>query len=117
MPPSGDAALPLAAARRLLDQYADRLPDLSGITVLVPNHRAGLDFARALARLASQPALIPPDIVPLRSWAERHAEGHAEPAAARLAKLHAVLRREAWLKAWLSRSMNKFRLLSPVRSS
>lgn len=93
----GDAALSLAAARRLLDQYASHLPDLSGITVLVPNHRAGLDFARALARVAGQPALIPPDIVPLRSWAERHAEGHAEPAAARLARLHAALRHETWL--------------------
>ena len=93
----GDAALPLAAARRLLDHHADRLPDLSGLVVLVPNHRAGLDFARALARLAGRTALIPPDIVPLKSWAERYATGPVEPAAARLARLHAVLRHEAWL--------------------
>ena len=93
----GDAALPLAAARRLLDHHADRLPDLSGQMVLVPNHRAGLDFARALARLAGRTALIPPDIVPLKSWAERYATGPVEPAAARLARLHAVLRHEAWL--------------------
>ena len=93
----GDAALPLAAARRLLDRHADRLPDLSGLMVLVPNHRAGLDFARAMALLAGLPALIPPDIVPLKSWAERHTGGPVEPAAARLARLHAVLRHEDWL--------------------
>lgn len=93
----GGAALPVAAARHLLDRHADRLPDLSGLTVLVPNHRAGEDFARALARLAQRPALIPPDILPLKSWAERHAIGPAEPAAARLARLAGVLRRERWL--------------------
>lgn len=93
----GGAALPLAAARHLLDRHADRLPDLSGLTVLVPNHHAGEDFARALARLAQRPALVPPDILPLKSWAERHAAGHAEPAAARLARLAGVLRRERWL--------------------
>ena len=97
MPVPGGAALPFAAARHLLDRHADRLPDLSGLTVLVPNHRAGEDFARALARLAQRPALIPPDILPLKSWAERHAAGPAEPAAARLARLAGVLRRERWL--------------------
>lgn len=97
MSAAGDVALPVAAARRLLDHHADRLPDLSGLIVLVPNHRAGQDFARALARLAARPALIPPDIVPLKSWAGRHADGRAEPAAARLARLHGVLRHQAWL--------------------
>lgn len=92
----GGAALPLAAARHLLDRHAGRLPDLSGIVVLVPNYRAGLDFGRALVQLAGRP-LIPPDIVPLKSWAERYADGRAEPAAARLARLHGVLRRETWL--------------------
>jgi ATP-dependent helicase/nuclease subunit B len=93
----GEAALPLAAARHLLDRHADRLPDLSGLTVLVPNHRAGADFTRALARLARQPALIPPETLPLKSWAERHAAGQAEPGAARLARLAGVLRHEHWL--------------------
>ncbi len=92
----GGAALPFAAARHLLDHHAGRLPDLSGLIVLVPNHRAGLDFGRALAQLAARP-LISPDIVPLRSWAARHASACAEPAAARLARLHGVLRRESWL--------------------
>ena len=94
---SGDGALPHAVARFLLDQHPDRLPDLSGLTVLVPNHRAGQDFARALAQAAGRRALIPPIITPLKSWAESVADDRAEPQARRLARLHGVLRRVDWL--------------------
>ncbi|HEX7972499.1 MAG TPA: PD-(D/E)XK nuclease family protein, partial [Thiobacillus sp.] len=95
----GGTALPHTVARTLLDQHADRLPDLSGLTVLVPNHRAGQDFARALAHEAGLTVLIPPRIAPLKSWAENAASGRAEPQARRLARLHSVLRHEAWLGA------------------
>jgi ATP-dependent helicase/nuclease subunit B len=100
---ASDGALPHAVARALLDHHADRLPDLSGLTVLVPNHRAGQDFARALAQAASRPPLIPPRITPLKSWAESTlqdtsvADDRAEPQARRLARLHGVLRRVDWL--------------------
>jgi len=101
----GGAALPHAVARHLLDLHAGRLPDLSGLTVLVPNHRAGRDFARALAHAAGRPVLIPPRITPLKSWAESTlkgtslADGRAEPQARRLTRLHGVLRRVDWLGA------------------
>ncbi len=95
----GVGALPHAVARHLLDQHADRLPDLSGLTVLVPNHRAGQDFARALAQAAGRRVLIPPTITPLKAWAETAAEGRAEPQARRLARLHGVLRHVDWLGA------------------
>jgi ATP-dependent helicase/nuclease subunit B len=95
----GGRALPHAVARHLLDRHADRLPDLSKLTVLVPNHRAGLDFARALARDAGRPVLIPPHITPLKSWADGLADGRVEPQARRLARLHGVLRRVDWLSA------------------
>jgi len=101
----GGPALPHAVARHLLDQHADRLPDLSGLTVLVPNHRAGLDLARALAQGAGRPVLIPPHLTPLKSWAESTlmgtslADGRAEPQARRLARLHGVLRHQDWLGA------------------
>jgi ATP-dependent helicase/nuclease subunit B len=96
---SGDGALPHAVARHLLDQHADRLPDLSGLTVLVPNHRAGQDFARALAQQAGRAVLIPPRITPLKAWAGSVADGRAEPQARRLARLHGVLRHIDWLGA------------------
>ncbi len=95
--PLTGAPLPQAVARRLLERHADRLPDLSGIVVLVPNHRAGQDFARCLAREAGRAALVPPHITPLKAWAESVADGRAEPQARRLARLHGVLRRVDWL--------------------
>ncbi|MEQ1662108.1 MAG: PD-(D/E)XK nuclease family protein [Thiobacillus sp.] len=90
-------ALPAAVAGYLLDHHADRLPDCSGLTVLVSNHRAGQDFARELARAARQPVLIPPRILPLKSWAETVALRAPAPQAQRLAQLHGVLRRTDWL--------------------
>ncbi len=97
--PAGGSALPHVAARHLLDHHADRLPDLSGLTVLVPNHRAGQDFARILARAAGRGVLIPPRITPLKAWAEAALAGSArgEPQARRLARLHGELRRIDWL--------------------
>ncbi|MEW6132725.1 MAG: PD-(D/E)XK nuclease family protein [Pseudomonadota bacterium] len=95
--PLAGAILPETVARQLLDRHADLLPDLSGLVVLVPNHRAGQDFARALAHAAGHAALIPPFITPLKSWAENLAEGAAEPQSQRLARLYGVLRREGWL--------------------
>ena len=94
---SGGRSLPHAVARALLDQHAASLPDLSGLTVLVPNHRAGQDFARVLAQCAGLPVLIPPRITPLKSWADQASDDRGEPQARRLARLHGVLRRVDWL--------------------
>lgn len=93
----GGASLPRTVAQTLLDHHADRLPDLSGLIVLVPNHRAGQDFARMLAQLAGLPALIPPHITPLKSWAQSLSDSRSEPPARRLARLHGTLRHETWL--------------------
>lgn len=99
MIPLAGTALPEAVAQRLLERHAERLPDLSGIVVLVPNHRAGDDLARALARAAGRAALIPPLLIPLRAWAESLADAPTEAAALRLARLHGELRRHNWLGA------------------
>ena len=93
----GGTALSSAVARLLLNQHFNRLPDLSGLTVLVPNHRAGQDFARALAQCAGLPALIPPRITPLKSWTGSVADDRSEPQPRRLARLHGVLRHVDWL--------------------
>ncbi|HEY9097899.1 MAG TPA: PD-(D/E)XK nuclease family protein [Thiobacillus sp.] len=93
----GGRTLPHTVAHALLDHYADRLPDLSGLTVLVPNHRAGQDFARILAQAAGRAVLIPPIITPLKSWAQAVAVDRSEPPAHRLARLHGVLRGVDWL--------------------
>ncbi|OZA31264.1 MAG: DNA helicase [Hydrogenophilales bacterium 17-61-9] len=93
----GGPSLPHAVAHALLDHNADRLPDLSGLTVLVPNHRAGQDFARVLAQTAGRTVLIPPHITPLKSWAQSVTDASGEPQARRLARLHGVLRHVDWL--------------------
>ncbi len=95
--PLAGALLPESVARNILARHRDLLPDLSGLVLLVPNHRAGQDFARALARAAQLPALIPPLITPLKAWAESYADGASEPQSQRLARLYGVLRRENWL--------------------
>lgn len=86
-----------AAARHLLACHAGSLPDLSNLVVLVPNHRAGQDLIRALARQSGFSALIPPRITPLKSWAAQHATNAPESQAKRLARLHGVLRAQQWL--------------------
>mgnify|MGYP003675213687 CR=1 FL=1 len=93
----GGRSLPHTVARALLDHYADHLPDLSGLTVLVPNHRAGQNFARVLAQAAGRDVLIPPNITPLKSWAQAVVMDRSEPPARRLARLHGVLRGVEWL--------------------
>lgn len=89
--------LPEAVARHLLEQHASLLPDLSSLVVLVPNHRAGQDFARVLAREAGLTALIPPLIAPLKAWAGRFASTTPSPQTRRLAQLHSVLKQQNWL--------------------
>ena len=84
-------------AQHLLQNHSDALPDLSGVIVLVPNHRAGQDFAQTLVREHGARALIPPRITPLKAWAESVAVGTPEPQSQRHASLHGVLRRERWL--------------------
>jgi ATP-dependent helicase/nuclease subunit B len=95
--PLSGSNLPESVARHLLSRHADLLPDFSGLTVLVPNHRAGQDFARALARDAQLPALIPPFITPLKAWAESCAEAEQEPASRRHARLYTLLKAQHWL--------------------
>jgi ATP-dependent helicase/nuclease subunit B len=95
--PLSGARLPEFVARHLLARYAGLLPDLSGLIVLVPNHRAGQDFTRALAREAGLPALVPPRIMPLKAWAESQAEPGPEPASRRHARLYALLKAQTWL--------------------
>lgn len=97
--PLSNGSLPASVARRLLARHAGRLPDLSLLVVLVPNRRAGLDLARALAHEAKLPALVPPFITPLKAWAESFAGPAAEPQSQRTARLYGVLRGERWLGA------------------
>ena len=57
-------------ARRILTAHASSLPDLRGITVLLPNFHVAQPLARALMRGAQRPALLLPQMVTLNDWAQ-----------------------------------------------
>ncbi len=57
-------------ARHILTAHAAALPDLRGITVLLPNYHAAQPLAQALMRVAQRPALLLPQMVTLNEWAQ-----------------------------------------------
>ena len=52
-------------AKRILTAHATTLPDLRGITVLLPNFHVAQPLALALMRAAQRPALLLPQMVTL----------------------------------------------------
>lgn len=85
-----------AAAARLVRQEAPRLPDLTGVTVLLPHLRAAADFSRELGREAGLPALLLPKISTLRDWAESVPGQEPLPDSRRETMLYQVLRDGNW---------------------
>lgn len=85
-----------AAAARLVSQEAARLPDLSGVTVLLPHLRAAADLTRELGREANLPALLLPKITTLRDWTDSVAGPEPLPDSRREAMLYQVLRDGGW---------------------
>lgn len=84
-------------AQTLLQAESHRLPDLSGVTILVPHHGAGAALARALARCADVPALAAPRLLPLAQWAaQAPAAGPPAPASLRRALLYRALQNRGW---------------------
>ncbi len=57
-------------AQRILFAQAAVLPDLRGITLLLPNFHAAQPLAQALMRGAQRPALLLPQMVTLDAWAQ-----------------------------------------------
>ncbi|MFZ5502096.1 MAG: PD-(D/E)XK nuclease family protein [Pseudomonadota bacterium] len=57
-------------ARKILANHARDLPDLRGITVILPNYHVALPLAQALVRLARVPALLLPQMITLNEWAQ-----------------------------------------------
>jgi ATP-dependent helicase/nuclease subunit B len=57
-------------AQRILTAHATALPDLRGITVLLPNFHVAQPLAQALMRGAQRPALLLPQMVALNEWAQ-----------------------------------------------
>jgi ATP-dependent helicase/nuclease subunit B len=58
------------AARRILQDLGDALPDLSTATVFLPHLHAAAPLAAALARQSGRAVLIPPRFLTLADWSE-----------------------------------------------
>ncbi|HEY0666448.1 MAG TPA: PD-(D/E)XK nuclease family protein [Gallionella sp.] len=61
---------PDRVARHILSCHAQDLPDLRGITILLPNFHAAQPLAQAMVRAAQRPALLLPQMITLDGWAQ-----------------------------------------------
>ncbi len=88
-----------AAAREIIRLERDRLPKLSGVTVLLPNLHAAGDFARALRQAAGVDTLLLPRLATLRNLAEQIDPGIGRlPLSRRQAMIYRVLRDKDWFR-------------------
>ncbi len=89
-----------SAVERLLDEHAGRLPDWSGITLLVPHHHVAPRFMEALRARITAPVLLPPRLMTLPDLAATVVPAEAvQSDSMRLVELHAFLGRVDWLPA------------------
>ncbi len=89
----GMSSLPFQqAAAQLLRCEAERLPDLSACTVLLPHLHASAPLLAALRSQVDQPVFLPPRVHTLNSLsAEMPPTAAVEPDCQRLAQIHDVL--------------------------
>ena len=82
-------------ARRILKSHAP--PDLRGVIVLLPNHHAAEPLAQALMRAARQPALLLPQMLTLKEWAQVIPLNRSvQPDTRRITALYQALRERRW---------------------
>lgn len=91
---------PLAAAAHILvERHAGDLPDLTGVTVLLPSLHAVSPFARALAAAAGKPALLLPTLTTLPQLAAMATLPRSVAAnSARQSLVYTALRERRWFR-------------------
>jgi ATP-dependent helicase/nuclease subunit B len=88
-----------AAAREIIAQERSRLPNLSGVTVLLPNLHAAGNFGRALCEAAGVPTLLLPRFTTLRDLAGQADQDVARiPLSRRQAVIYQALRAREWFR-------------------
>ena len=86
-------------SRRILTAHAAAIPDLRGITVVLPNFHVAQPLAQALMRSAGVPALLLPRMVTLNEWAQSIAlQGTVASGSQRSALLYQQLRKLQWFE-------------------
>jgi ATP-dependent helicase/nuclease subunit B len=92
------ADLSAAAAQCLVDHHRADLPDLSGITVVLPSLAPAAAFARSLVAAAGGAALLLPRLTTLRELAEQQpVAGPRLADAQRELMLYGALREQGWV--------------------
>lgn len=88
-----------AAAREIVALERSRLPNLSGLTVLLPNLHAAGSLARELRQAAGVPTLLLPRFATLRELAGQTDPGTARmPLSRRQAMIYQALRAREWFR-------------------
>lgn len=86
-------------ARRILAGHAQVLPDLRGITVLLPNYHVAQPLAQALMLVAQRPVLLLPQMVTLNEWAQSVVlDAPVARDSQRSALLYQLLREKKWFE-------------------
>jgi ATP-dependent helicase/nuclease subunit B len=86
-----------SVARHILAQHAHEIPDLRRAVVLLPNYHVAQPLAQALARVAQRPALLLPQMVTLKDWAQSiPLVTPVVPDTCRAATLYQALRTRRW---------------------
>lgn len=97
--PAATDPLLAAAAREIIDLERTRLPNLSGVTVLLPNLHAAVEFGRILRETAGVETLLLPRFATLKSLAEQLDIGRAHlPVSRRQALIYRALRDKDWFR-------------------
>lgn len=85
------------AARRILEELGESLPDLSAATVLLPHLHAAGPLAADLARLSGCAVLIPPRFFTLAAWSEAAPlEADSLPSCQRQSQVYQALKARGW---------------------
>ncbi|MDD5331024.1 MAG: PD-(D/E)XK nuclease family protein, partial [Sulfuricella sp.] len=89
--------LPRAAAREIVVLERERLPNLSGLVVLLPNFHAADAMGAVLCEAAGMNTLLLPRMTTLLAWSETQAiEPEVLPDSCRAALLYQALRARKW---------------------
>ena len=84
-------------AASILQQHAHALPDLRDVVILLPNYHVAVPLAQHLARAASLPTLLLPQMVTINDWAESISLDQAiTPDTCRATTLYQALREREW---------------------
>lgn len=95
--PAPDFDLPAAAAREIVALERARLPNLAGLTILLPNFHAADSMAAALCEAAGVAALLLPRMTTLADWSGDVAvERESSPDSCRASLLYQALRARHW---------------------